>query len=227
MKWPSFADNPFKLVRVPENLYSEILNFYNTCDFSQKEDSTNSHYDPKYGEHITAGSIAFRNPLGDPKRIKNPYTHINHIPTEKLKEWADILQPILEEWSHQKLKYSTGYGIRSYPKDSILCLHRDEIKTHIISCIIFIDEQPKNTNWPLDFWDHDGVRHKVVFEPGDMLLYESLCVHSRYTPFQGDYYRNMYFHWRPENWDYIPYKNNKVQYLCPAEVDDEYQKGTW
>ena len=105
-------------------------------------------------------------------------------------------------------------------------MHRDEIKTHIVSCIIFIDEQPKNTNWPLDFWDHDGIRHKVIFEPGDMLLYESLCVHSRYTPFQGEYYRNMYFHWRPDNWDHTPYKNNKVQYLCPAEVDDEYRKST-
>lgn len=225
MKWPKFADNPFKMVRVPENLYIDILNYYKQSDFSKKEDD-NVVYNHKYGEYITAGSIAFRNPFSDPNRIKNPYTHINHVPVELMKKWASNLQPILEEWTDQKLTYSTGYGIRSYPKDSVLCLHRDEIKTHVVSCIIFVDEKPKNTNWPLDFWDHEGVRHKVVFEPGDMLLYESLCVHARCSPFQGEYYRNMYFHWRPENWDHTPYKDNKVEYFSPAEVDDEYRKIT-
>lgn len=224
MKWPKFADKPFKMVKVPKNLYKDMLDFYKQSEFLDKE--SNVYYDAEYGEWIAGGSIAFKNPFADVKKIKNPYTNITYVPKEKIIEWSVELQPILEEWTNQKLKYSAGFGIRSYPKDSILCLHRDEIKTHIISCIIFIDESPKNTNWPLDFWDHDGVRHKVVFEPGDMLLYESLCVHARYTPFQGEYYRNLYFHWRPENWDYTPYQDNKVKYFCTAEIDDEYRKGT-
>lgn len=221
MNWPKFADNPFKMVKVPTNLYSEILDFYKQCDFSQIEDNQ-SHYSSQYGEYITAGAIAFRNPLSDPNRIKNPYSRASFVSREKISEWTKSLQPILEEWSGQKLTGGIGYGIRSYEKDSVLCLHRDEIKTHVISCIIFIDEKPKNTNWALDFWDHDKMRHKVIFEPGDMLLYESLCVHGRCSPFQGEYYRNMYFHWRPENWDYTPYKDNKVRYYCTTEVHDEY-----
>ena len=45
-----------------------------------------------------------------------------------------------------------------------------------------------------------------------MLLYESLCVHGRETPFQGQYYRNMYFHWKPVDWDPSPYKNMKTSF---------------
>jgi prolyl 4-hydroxylase len=224
MNWPKFADKPFKLTKVPENLYLDIMEVYKNSNFSDKEDDV--YYDNVYGEWTAAGAIAFKNPFVDLNKLKKPYTHISYIPIEKIKEWSMILHPIMEEWSNEKLDFSMGFGIRSYERDSILCLHRDAIKTHVISCIIFIEENPKNTNWPLDFWDHDGVRHKVVFEPGDMLLYESLCVHSRYTPFRGEYYRNMYFHWRPKNWDHTPYQNNKLKYFCTAEVDDEYRKST-
>lgn len=224
MNWPKFADKPFKMVKVPDDLYSDIKQFYNECNFSDTE--TDVYYDKDYGEYIAGGSIAFK-PLPTQQhnfdRIKNPYTHISYVPSEKLYEWAVRLQPILEEWSNQKLEPTAAFGIRSYQQDSILCLHRDNIETHVISCIIFLEESPEGMNWPLDFWDHDGVRHKVVFEKGDMLLYESLCVHARYNPFQGDYYRNMYFHWKPVGWDHTPYKENKVKYICTMEVDDEYR----
>jgi prolyl 4-hydroxylase len=93
-----------------------------------------------------------------------------------------------------------AYGVRSYVRNSMLKLHRDKFDTHVLSCIVFIDQKAKE-NWCLDFFDHDHKHHKVFFEPGDMLLYESLCVHGRITPFNGDYYRNMYFHWKPVGWD--------------------------
>jgi hypothetical protein len=31
----------------------------------------------------------------------------------------------------------------------------------------------------------------MVFEPGETLMYESLCPQARLTPFEGEYYRNM------------------------------------
>ena len=66
-------------------------------------------------------------------------------------------------------------------RDSILCVHRDEIQTHIISLIVHIDEYP-DVKWPLDFIDHEGKHHEVTFDKQDMLMYESLCVHARQHP---------------------------------------------
>ena len=112
----------------------------------------------------------------------------------------EILTPILEEWSGIELLPSVGYGIRHYPDGSVLNLHRDVIQSHVLSCIIYVDRKsPKN--WALDYYDHDHKHHEVFFEKGDILLYESLCVHGRITPFEGEFYRNMYFHWRPAVWE--------------------------
>ncbi len=37
-----------------------------------------------------------------------------------------------------------------------------------------------------------------------MLFYESLCPHGRLVRFQGESYRNLYCHWRPQGWDSAP-----------------------
>ena len=45
----------------------------------------------------------------------------------------------------------------------------------------------------LDFIDHEGKHHEVTFDKQDMLMYESLCVHARATPFIGEYYKTCTF----------------------------------
>ena len=129
-----------------------------------------------------------------------PHVSYTGISKEFKEKGFDILTPMVEEWSGKGLVPSSCYGIRSYPDGSILNLHRDVIQTHVISCIIYVDRKSPQ-NWALDYYDREYNHHEVLFEKGDVLLYESLNVHGRTTPFDGDYYRNLYFHWRPAVWE--------------------------
>jgi|TARA_B100000214_G_scaffold77696_1_gene52427 prolyl 4-hydroxylase len=213
MKWPKFTKEGFRKVKLPQDLYVEIFGHYSQGFNPNQVTEEYTFYDDQFDEFVADGSIAVR---GSDK----PISLLDGIPSELLIRWSERLRPMMERWSNTSLVYSNGYGIREYIPNSVLCCHRDRKDTHVISCIIFIDESPKGTNWPLEFVDHEKNIHKVVFERGDMLLYESLCPHSRITPFRGDYYRNMYFHWRPADWDDSPY-NGKVKYSCLQEVLDE------
>jgi len=200
-KPPIFNSSPFKKIKVPDSLYNLIQDEYKKMTFSQVIDDV--VYEPEYKTH-TCGGISV-------KGTTNPYHFKDNISKELYDECYKIITPIVEEWCGVKLEHSWAYGVRSYTKNSILHLHRDRIDTHIISCIIYVD-QNSEINWPLDFYDHDNKHHQVIFDYGDMLLYESLCVHGRETPFQGQYYRNMYFHWKPVDWDPSPYKNMKTSF---------------
>ena len=121
------------------------------------------------------------------------------------------------------MKKAWAYGVRSYTPNSILHLHRDRCDTHVLSCIIFVD-QDSEVNWPLDFYDHEYKHHQVEFEPGDVLFYESLCVHGRATPFKGNYYRNMYFHWTPTDWVKEEYRDMKCAFKDDEEIRNLYTK---
>ena len=140
---------------------------------------------------------------------------------DSFKKLDTLLRPLAEEWSGVELEFVNGYGVRSYVRDSILNVHRDNPASHIISAIIFVDEYPGKIKWPLDFVDHDKKHHQVTFEFGDMLLYESLCPHAREIPFPGEFYRNMYLHWKPKNWDPTPYSQNKLKYSSIQEALNE------
>lgn len=53
--------------------------------------------------------------------------------------------------------------------------------------------------WQLDIDDHQtGEGHLVTMSPGDMVFYESArCLHGRPEPLQGEYYVNLFVHYRP------------------------------
>lgn len=212
--WPRFAKGlPFKKIKIPNELLVDFQVAYNQARFNDIQNDY--YYDPEYDKTVAGGSVAM---IECPKPFYLRSTISPHIFTR----WSKILQPYMEEWSGKELEFITGYGIRSYVKDSMLAVHRDEIKTHIISAIIHIDEHP-DVKWPLDFVDHEGNHHQVTFERGEMLMYESLCVHAREMPFIGEYYRNMYFHWAPIDWDHTPYIGNRVRYKSIKEAQDEYR----
>jgi len=197
---PRFTNSGFKKTLVPSELYSQIMDEYNRMDFSEIiEDKI---YDEVWGYNV--GGISNLNP-------KEIFYYKDSISKNLYDRCYEVLTPILEEWCGTELEETWGYGIRSYTRNSILQLHRDKCETHIISCIIFVDEQA-NKKWPLDFFDHDLNHHKVIFNSGEMLLYESLCAHGRLTPFDGEYYRNMYFHWKPLFWDSGKYKDMKNKF---------------
>ena len=115
----------------------------------------------------------------------------------------EILTPRIAAWAGCPLEPTWGYGIRSDGRGCLLHLHRDRIVTHGISCIVHGTDSA-HVPWPLDFIDHEGQHHRVFFEPGTVLFHESLCPHGRLVPFQGEYCRNLCFHWRPQGWDPSP-----------------------
>ena len=58
-------------------------------------------------------------------------------------------------------------------------------------------DQKVDEEWPLTVIDHKKDRAKVFLKPGEMLLYESAKMpHGRQFPFNGDYFDNLFVHFR-------------------------------
>ena len=107
---------------------------------------------------------------------------------------------MLTKWieSKSELSHVATYGIREYKKGSSLDNHYDKINTHVISAIIHLDSDKP---WELYIEDHNFKPHKITMEYGDIVFYESTtCLHGRPTKYEGEYYRNMYVHFKPERW---------------------------
>ena len=61
--------------------------------------------------------------------------------------------------------------------------------------------------WPLTIIDHQGNKQKLYLQPGEMLFYESAKLpHGRQFPFKGDYFDNLFVHFRPKTDDFISKK---------------------
>jgi len=208
---PIFNEVPFKKVKIPEPMYSSMMEEYKTLVFDQLDQEV--IYDRNYKTY-TSGGISV-------KGSRNPYCLKTDISSDLYDVCYQTITPMIEEWSGQELEMTWAYGIRNYIRNSILHLHRDRIETHIISCIIFVDQQSEE-NWALDFLDHEHNHHKITFEPGEMLFYESLCLHGRVDPFQGDYYRNMYFHWKPVDWWYDDLHDLRTDFKDVSEFRNYY-----
>jgi hypothetical protein len=62
----------------------------------------------------------------------------------------------------------------------------------VTSAIIQV-AQDVDEPWPLEVVSHDGRRHNITMEPGDMILYESHTVlHGRPYPLKGNFYVRRY-----------------------------------
>jgi len=206
---PRFGKFPFLLLSTPLRLQQALEEEYGRMVFE---------YEDKIAEHDPEYKTAVLNGISS---VLSEVPNVGHAPvSQELMNLAyEEITPLLEDWSGCELERSWGFGIRSYGPGSVLHVHRDRVDTHVVSCIIHVDDQASNA-WPLDFIDHEGEHHSLTFENGTMLFYESLCPHGRATPFQGDYYRNMYLHWRPKNWDPLPYRKMKVQFSDLQEAQE-------
>ena len=114
------------------------------------------------------------------------------------------LQSLHSNWCGEEIEPTYIYGIRSYNKGAKLASHYDRIETHHISSIIMVDKDLGNgSDWGLQIEDHSGNTHNIYMQPGDILFYESaVCLHGRSDEFEGEYYRNMYVHYKLKNWEY-------------------------
>lgn len=108
----------------------------------------------------------------------------------------DAVKAVLEEWTGEKLRPTSLYGIRIYKEGAILSSHVDRLP--LVSSAIINVAQDLDEPWPVEVYDHDGNAYNVSMEPGDMVLYEShTCVHGRPAPLQGRFYANVFVHFIP------------------------------
>ena len=111
--------------------------------------------------------------------------------------------------------------IRRYTNGSWLTNHVDRFNTHVISAILNV-AQDVGEDWPLYILDNAGNTHKVVIQPGQMVWYESArAVHGRPQPLHGNYYDNIFIHFKPfGKWYSNPFHVNDHKGLKPIKLED-------
>jgi prolyl 4-hydroxylase len=137
------------------------------------------------------------------KNMITNHLSLDNAPNELKRELQIQMSKLLTEWIDYKsnLNYICTYGIREYLKGSSLDNHYDKKESHVISAIIHLDDQ-SDKPWALYIEDHNFRPHEIYMEYGDVIFYESTtCLHGRPTPFEGNYYRNMYIHFKPDRWN--------------------------
>ena len=126
-------------------------------------------------------------------------TFITNLSPVVLSQLQARLQPLAEDWAGGvKLRHSATYGVRRYTNGSWLTSHVDRFNTHVISAILNIG-QKVDEDWPLYILDNRGREQVVLLQPGEMVWYESArAVHGRPQPLRGEFYDNLFIHFRPE-----------------------------
>jgi prolyl 4-hydroxylase len=139
----------------------------------------------------------------DVKNINSKILDFNKSPIELRTDLLNTMKSLLTKWIGYKtnLQHVSTYGIREYTRGSSLGNHYDRKNTHVISAIIHLEDN-SDKPWELYIEDHNFKPHQITMEYGDVIFYESTtCLHGRPTPFEGESYRNMYIHFKPERWD--------------------------
>merc|ERR1719502_847081 len=113
-----------------------------------------------------------------------------------------MLQDMLEEWTGLQLEMTIYHGPRIYRKGSVLNMHADVFRTHIISAIVHVSHRNVQETWPLEVIGFDGkTKFLKTDEPGQIILYESAkVIHGRPSPLNGTEYTNIFFHYKPRGW---------------------------
>lgn len=191
---PKFTERGFDVVRVPKDAWELIQSMYNRL----RDASVEEVFEDK--EKFIFGSGEKTSELMD----------LSHVHEDR-QRLHDMLLPLHQDWARTKLVPSFIYGIRSYLRGSALASHVDKIESHHISSIIIVDKNLKcgcrhkdyADDWPLNIQDHNGVWHEVYANVGDMILYESAtCEHGREELFGGTYFRNMFVHYKLDEYEY-------------------------
>jgi len=150
------------------------------------------------------GFVKETNLYGDKvKDVISKILDINKAPLKLQNDLLNTMKSLLTKWIEYKanLQHTATYGIREYSRGSSLGNHYDRKNTHVISAIIHLEDK-SDKPWELYIEDHNFKPHQITMEYGDVIFYESTtCLHGRPTPFEGDLYRNMYIHFKPERWD--------------------------
>lgn len=170
----------FELVRCPEEVYRRVTDFYASNHARRKVEEGDG------------------GPLYNQRQVRTWHTP---LPNGLRRYVFDELKHVMERWAPTTapLQGTSAYGVRTYERGSYLHLHVDTAQTHVVSGILNVDQRA-DADWPLEILDHDGKLHAVNMKPGDLLLYESAkLLHGRPTPFDGDFYANIFVHYMPKS----------------------------
>lgn len=111
------------------------------------------------------------------------------------------------------------YGLRKYTDGARLLTHVDRLTTHAASMIVNVAQRGIRKPWTVEIYDFANRLHEVQMEEGDIVFYESArCLHGRMAPLQGEYYVNIFTHYRPvgdDSWYMKPRDPH-----CPEPVMD-------
>jgi len=111
-----------------------------------------------------------------------------------------MVQDVLEKWAGQRLQATAIYGIRIYPRHSMMLNHVDRAGTHIVSAILNVAQEGE-AGWPLELIHEDGEMLEAYIQPGQMLMYEGHRVlHGRPMRYEGDMFANVFIHFKPLIW---------------------------
>lgn len=165
----------FVHTQLPQGTFEWLRGWYVAEQERERERDIESTAGPCMNQHV-APSVMF------------------HLPPHLKERLRRELQPVLEHWfasfenysapatptrSSSALQLTSIYGIRKYVSGSVLRMHVDTVSTHVVSAIINVDQAVRR-DWPLLILDHADREHRLVMQPGDMVLYESAkLLHGR------------------------------------------------
>jgi prolyl 4-hydroxylase len=186
MNIPKFTNKGFYKTKIPEKSWKMI------------QDVLSQHLHERVPEYSDSHKSDLKSWIKSEKfEIASDFLSLDKFPDLKKRVESEMYD-LLSEWSGAKLKTNgIVYGIRFYRNGAVLGMHTDRKESHHISVnmSVDIDGEP----WFFDIIDHDGNEHQVLIELGECVYYESaLCLHGRKTPFNGNYYGNMYCHFTLE-----------------------------
>jgi hypothetical protein len=114
------------------------------------------------------------------------------------------LKELVEAWTGVELEYTSIYGLRRYEDGARLLTHVDRETTHAASLIINVAQGNIRKPWTVEIYDFADRLHEVEMREGDIVYYESArCLHGRMQPLEGEFYVNLFAHYRPvgdPNW---------------------------
>lgn len=183
---PLFTETGFKVIDLPSDIWGYIQDIYHLIKHTEiDEPDMGVISSPTPGERTVVGIM-----------------NMDQVPFLK-RQLHKMIQPVMEEWSGYELEPATCYGIRSYRRGSILDQHYDRVEELHVSGIILVDEL-SDKPWALEIQGHNGEWESIVIKPGQMILYESArCSHGRNEPFEGEYFRNFFIHYKLKNWIHV------------------------
>lgn len=203
---PNFTEHGWGLTRAPQDIVDKLkASLHNGLPTAKEEED-------KVGRTVIEGSA---NATNWQRPLFIPQVALNDEVLQRLK-------PMHEAWAGIPLVGEVAYGLRVYRNESMLHMHVDRPRTHVISCILHVDhdDDPDSEPWPIYIEDFQGNLNEVKLESGDMLFYESSkCMHGRPKPFKGKWYSSIFVHFYPaEEWNQNQ-RTEEAHFAIPPEWD--------